>query len=280
MLSLAQASKEQEIGQSKIYELGTFHGDPEALRVVDGIYFAVARRKARTTVPEHAHSNSSFTVLLNGQHHWVSQEGKIKWSLPGIWYYRTPFDSHSHESCPTDIRSLGVQFNPDQFPSLKECERFEVLDHPIGRAIITEMLENLTMKGPDGDHMLLSCFHRLTASFLRYRRPEEDQNLRPWLADARRWLDANRFGNVRLKACAEAVGAHPSHLAREFRNAFGMTVGDYLRDRRLEWAYEQILNDDRKVADIAVAAGFADHAHLSRLFKQRYGVSPSTLRNS
>lgn len=255
-----------------------FHGDVETVRVVDGIWFAITRRKARTTVPEHAHSNSSFTVLLNGQHHWVSEKGKISWSLPGIWYYRQPLDSHAHEACPTAIRSLGVQFHLERFPALVPCRANEVLDHAIGRAIVSEMAENLAVSGPDADHMLLSCFHRLTASFLRYRRMEEDQNLKPWLADARRWLDANRFGEVRLKVCAEAVGAHPSHLAREFRNAFGMTVGTYIRDRRLEWAYDQILNNDRKVADIAVAAGFADHAHLSRLFKQRYGMSPSALR--
>jgi AraC family transcriptional regulator len=271
---------EKEEGQigDRIFELGRFHGEVEAVRVVDGVLFAVTRRKARTSVPEHAHSFASFTVLLSGQHHWVGSGGKIKWSLPGIWYFRNLLDRHSHEACPTDIRSLGVQFGPDIAPAMAKCHGGEVLDHPAGRAVVTEILENLAATGPDADHMLLSSFHRLTASFLRHRRLQEDQSLKPWLADARRWLDSHCFEAVRLKACADAVGAHPSHLAREFRNAFGMTVGDYIRDRRLEWAYEQILNGDRKVADIAVAAGFADHAHLSRLFKERYGVSPSALR--
>ncbi len=248
------------------------------VREVRGVCFAITCREARTIIPEHAHRPASFNVLLSGQHHWVSAEGKIRWSLPGIWYYRAPSESHAHESCATPIRSLGVQFPIEEMPALGKIDSRLVLDHPVGRSLVTEVLEALRCHDPGSEHILYASVHRVAASFLRYGRPVSDQNLRPWLASARQWLDEHWLESVHLTECAAAVGAHPSHLAREFKTAFGMTVGDYIRDRRLEWAYDELGRNDRKVADIAVAAGFSDNAHFSRVFKQRYGKSPSTLR--
>jgi AraC-like DNA-binding protein len=48
----------------------------------------------------------------------------------------------------------------------------------------------------------------------------------------------------------------------------------------LEWAFRRLLATDQKIALIAVEAGFADHAHFCRLFKERYGMSPSEHRNT
>lgn len=262
----------------KVFEFGEHHGDPERSRRVGQVVFALTRRKARTTVPWHSHTPATFIALIGGQHHWVGDDGKIKWSLPGIWYFRPPLLPHTHEACATDIVSLGVQFPIELTPSLAPFTDSLVLDHPIGRTLIDEIVENLYSPDPGSDHALMGAFHRLTASYLRYSRPVVDQNVRQWLAAARQWLDDHFLEPIQLATCANAVGSHPSHLARAFRAAFGQTVGDYIRDRRLEWAFDQLQNNDRKISDIAVAAGFADHAHFSRVFKERYGRRPSDLR--
>lgn len=262
----------------KVFDLGEHHGEPERMRRVGDVVFAITRRKARTTVQEHCHDPATFIALLGGQHHWVSGQGRIKWSLPGIWYFRPPLLPHSHEACPTEIRSLGIQFSLDSAPALQGLDDSLVLDHALGRTIIEDLVQNLSAADKASDHALLGAFHRLVAAYLRHARPVEDQNVRAWLASARRWLDENYLEPVQLTSCAQAVGAHPSHLARAFRAAFGVTVGDYIRDRRLEWAFDQLRSNDRKVSDIAVAAGFADHAHFSRVFKERYGQRPSDLR--
>jgi AraC-like DNA-binding protein len=62
----------------------------------------------------------------------------------------------------------------------------------------------------------------------------------------------------------------------------GVHVAGLIRSRRLERCFED-LGDPRlvstTVAAIGVSNGFPDAAHFSRLFKARYGVSPSSLRN-
>lgn len=262
----------------RVFKTGEYHGRPLHEHRVGPVDFCVTTRERGTTVPLHAHEDASFIVLLNGEHYWIDKGGKIKWSVPGVWYFRPPMHPHTHESCATDIRSLGVHFPASLAPDLQSFDSSIVLDHPSGRAIAEEIAGELKRKGAATDHALLACFYRLITSYVRNARHVEDQNVRQWLAKARKWLDDRSLDPVTLKACAEAVGSHPSHLARAFRAAYGQTVGDYIRDRRLEWAFEQLTKTDSKVSEIAVAAGFADHAHFSRVFKQRYGKSPSDLR--
>jgi AraC-like DNA-binding protein len=47
--------------------------------------------------------------------------------------------------------------------------------------------------------------------------------------------------------------------------------------RRLDWAQGEIVAG-RSLAEIALEAGFADQAHLTRMFKAAYGLSPAKFR--
>jgi len=69
------------------------------------------------------------------------------------------------------------------------------------------------------------------------------------------------------------------HLARAFRTAFGMSVGGYIRERRLQRAAALIRDSNSKLVDIAAAVGFCDQAHFSRAFKTRFGTTPAAFRN-
>ena len=46
---------------------------------------------------------------------------------------------------------------------------------------------------------------------------------------------------------------------------------------RLDWARAK-LRWNRSLADVALTAGFADQAHLSRMFKYAFGVTPARYR--
>jgi AraC family transcriptional regulator len=83
---------------------------------------------------------------------------------------------------------------------------------------------------------------------------------------------------VTLAGVAEAVGVHPSHLARSFRCAYGKTVGEYARALRLDWATAQLALEDATLAEIAVRAGFADQSHFTRAFRRQTGVTPGRYR--
>jgi AraC-like DNA-binding protein len=81
---------------------------------------------------------------------------------------------------------------------------------------------------------------------------------------------------------ARAVGVTPRHLNRAFA-AEQTTVAQYILSRRLERAKAELATpafEGFRVADIAFRWGFASQAHFSRLFRARFGCSPSQVRPS
>jgi AraC family transcriptional regulator len=83
-----------------------------------------------------------------------------------------------------------------------------------------------------------------------------------------------------LQQVATEAGVHPAHLARVFRRHHRCTIGSYLRRLRLDAACRQLVSGERPLADIALAAGFADQSHFSRLFRAATGVTPTHYRRS
>jgi AraC family transcriptional regulator len=77
---------------------------------------------------------------------------------------------------------------------------------------------------------------------------------------------------------ASAVGVHPVHLARSFREAHGASVGEYLRRLRVEFAQREVLRTDAPLSEIALSAGFCDQSHFGRTFKRHTGVTPAQAR--
>ncbi|RWA73288.1 MAG: AraC family transcriptional regulator [Mesorhizobium sp.] len=80
-----------------------------------------------------------------------------------------------------------------------------------------------------------------------------------------------------LARLAAAAGVTRFQVIRDFRRAAGMTPGQYLRDRRIR-AASVMMQTDMPLAEIAVAAGFADQSHLTRVFKTIKGLSPGAWR--
>ncbi|MHA6494001.1 AraC family transcriptional regulator [Pseudomonas borbori] len=93
-------------------------------------------------------------------------------------------------------------------------------------------------------------------------------------------LLASRIANPpSLEELAAAVALSPFHFARVFRRATGMPPHTWLLQRRLEQARSLLKQGCLPVA-VAMQLGFADQSHLSRQFKQAYGVGPATYRKA
>lgn len=81
---------------------------------------------------------------------------------------------------------------------------------------------------------------------------------------------------IEISAVAAAAGVSRATLYRSFDNAGG--VNRYIQDRRLHHARAALRRrQDLKptIADIAWDYGFTSQSHFGRLFRERYGYSPS-----
>jgi AraC family transcriptional regulator len=86
-----------------------------------------------------------------------------------------------------------------------------------------------------------------------------------------------------LNHIAQVAEVHPSHVAREFHRAYGMTIGDYMRKLRVEFVAERLVHphkDTGSLTDMALCAGFSSHAHMASVFKRVTGMTPTEYRRA
>ncbi|MBR5799434.1 MAG: AraC family transcriptional regulator [Lachnospiraceae bacterium] len=80
----------------------------------------------------------------------------------------------------------------------------------------------------------------------------------------------------------EDVAKHVHTSSYEFHRAFsfltGMTVGAYIRSRRLSLAGTEILETDAKITDIAFKYGYETPESFTKAFTRFHGVAPKTAR--
>jgi AraC-like DNA-binding protein len=102
----------------------------------------------------------------------------------------------------------------------------------------------------------------------------------PWaVACAKQMLAARLSEPPSLEELAAAVNLSPFHFARVFRRATGLPPHAWLQQRRLEQA-RALLKGGCSAAGVAAQLGFADQSHLTRQFKQAYGVGPGEYRRA
>lgn len=100
----------------------------------------------------------------------------------------------------------------------------------------------------------------------------------PWLLRTRDYLHAHCLESLRAADLAAQAGVDPVRLARAFRRHFRVSLGEYVRGLRLEWAAAQLDGTEEPLAAIALRAGFADQSHFTRSFTRYAGLSPGRYR--
>ena len=94
------------------------------------------------------------------------------------------------------------------------------------------------------------------------------------------YIEANLGEELSVTMLAEVVGLSPHHFARIFTATFGLPPHRYVLQRRIESAHKMLTMSKKTLAEIAVDLGFCSHAHLTRVFRQFTGVTPSAVRQA
>jgi AraC family transcriptional regulator len=90
-------------------------------------------------------------------------------------------------------------------------------------------------------------------------------------------IDAKLDARLTVETLAHEVGLSVAHFARAFKETLGRAPHQFLLSLRLERARRLLEAPGAELSQIALAAGFADQSHLTRLFKRQYGVTPGAL---
>ncbi len=91
-------------------------------------------------------------------------------------------------------------------------------------------------------------------------------------------IDAGLAEGVTVAGLAGTLGLSEGFFSRAVKAALGVSPQAYLLDRKLARARRLIAEGGEDLSQVALAAGFTSHAHLSAAFKRYLGITPTAFR--
>ena len=98
------------------------------------------------------------------------------------------------------------------------------------------------------------------------------------ISRVREYIDAHIGSRILVSDLSHIAQRSEVHFNRAFKRTFGETPHAYLIRLRLELASRAKLASNAPLTDIALTCGFADQAHLCRLFRRWTGRTPAAWR--
>lgn len=112
---------------------------------------------------------------------------------------------------------------------------------------------------------------------------DSDKNMDSRIVKVKEMIEKTEYlENIRLNEISKEISLSESRTLHLFKEEVGVPFRKYILWKKLKRAILLFANSkDKKVTDIALEAGFSDSAHLSKIIKSSFGLSPTEiLKNS
>jgi AraC family transcriptional regulator len=173
------------------------------------------------------------------------------------------------DRCIADVRLQDVlkSHDPIVTAAVAAIAR-EAQQQPLGSALYVEAVATQLVV-----HLL-----RQYAS-VTFREPSGKGKLSP--AQARRlteYIDDRLHEQLNLETLAVVAGVGVWTFTRHFRASFGLTPHAYIIERRINRAQRLLAQSCLPIKEVASVCGFADQAHMTRVFQTHLHTTPARLR--
>jgi AraC family transcriptional regulator len=257
---------------------GTFYGEIVRNRAVGGFILSESVFGADLRIPPHSHENPFLYFVLRGAST-ERYEQKTRSAEPSTLVFHPAGETHANHWHQGGGRCFHLEITP---PMLARIHPYlPLLDGPADfhGGLPIGVAARLYREFHRDDDVSPLAMEGLALELLAEvaRRPTAVTERTPprWLRQARDLLHARFAGSPSLDEIAAAVGVHPAHLARVFRRHYGCTLGDTIRQLRVDFACREMTAGDTPLIKIALAAGFADQSHFTKTFKSLVGMTPT-----
>lgn len=222
---------------------------------------------------DHAHGSDQLVFVLEGSYaeRWPAGPVRLR---PGSVIFRPAGERHANAFDRGGVLALVVAYRAERNPALSGCRG--PVELPGLLADLRSQVElELRRDDPSSAVALEGLGLLLAARVGRFAAPRE----RPvWLADAMCFIERHHAESIGLSAVAGAVEQHRGTVAAAFRRHVGRSVGETIRAVQVRSAVDRIRRSRASLAEIAVASGFYDQAHMGRVVKRLTGWTPGDIR--
>ena len=234
-----------------------------------------------TELPKHSHDDPTLCYVLRGRFtEYVA--GKAVDCLSDSLKITPAGEMHSNRFAADETHGLRIDVDRGRFTDSRSIQ--QLLDERVHMSgahaggIVNRLLAELDAGDESAAIAVEGLLLELLAALARDAVPATGTVIQPWLREADEIIRELYASQIALSGVARAVGVAPATLARSYRSAFRLTVGERIRQLRMERAVRDLLESEEPLSSVALRAGFYDQSHFTNLFRRRFGVTPAQYR--
>lgn len=228
---------------------------------------------------KHAHATHTVSIVLAGSlRERVGQKEEIVGALSVV--VKPAGTEHHDEFGPEPVRLLRITLDPetegvcDRFARQLTAWRWDLnAAAPPFLRLLRQLRRTRDASNAETQTAAMDALAAVGSSF----QPPVPGQPPLWLRRVRDQLDDDTRPPV--AALAREADVHPVYLARQFRRWYGSSISGYVQRRRAQRAAAAIVRRARTISAASHDAGFADHAHMCRVFKHVTGLTPGSFRS-
>ena len=228
-------------------------------------------------LPTHIHSQAYFSFVLQGNYQEIYRRSERD-CQPFALIFHSEGESHANRFYDSGGRCFNIEIG-SQWTERIKLDVLAELESASVKSLARRIYQEFNRFDNFSHLMIEGLFLEMSAEILR-RREIRREVIQPWLKRAREILHEQFSENLTIGELAQEVSVHPVHLARSFRQKFHCTVGDYVRNLRVEFACRELSDSNKALAEIAYLAGFSSQSHFTTAFKRLTGATPSEFRKN
>jgi AraC family transcriptional regulator len=258
---------------------GQWYGRIERTQSIGGVRLSIVRHDRANAIGLHEHELSYFLMPFAGGYRETHDGVTIEYEPFSIGFHPAKF-MHSDEILGPE-RFFSIELESSWQARIGKhfdvsAWRFE-LQHGEAVWLAVSLLQRFLAEGLDDGFEIDAVVSEMLGIALRL--VDRDRSQRAWVGEVKALLRERYMDRISLEDLGKRVGIHPASLARGFRIDEGVTAGEYLNRVRIQQACRQMSHAGATLAEIAVACGFADQSHLTRVFKSVTGSPPGAFRD-
>ena len=262
---------------------GSYYGETLRSRKVASFELSERVYSPGYQTPKHTHKQALFCFVMQGAYT-ETYGSKTRECKASTLLFHPPEELHAERFHEAGGRSFIIEIAPNWLTQVREHltiaesssdfhgGAFELLGQKLYREFAhTDGASPLIIEG---------LMMEMLGETMRHSAVKQCHHSPRWLEQAKELLHARFTENLTLADVAQNVSIHPVHLAQTFHKTYQCTVGDYVRQLRIEYACHELATSAKPIVEIALAAGFCDQSHFTRTFKRIIGAPPSQYRES
>lgn len=264
---------------------GCFYGEVLRRRSLSGFVLVETRYAPGQKLSRHSHEHACFCFVLQGG--FIENDGKRERSCQASsLIYRPSDETHLNHFQSAGGRCFNIAIEPRWLERVRQFSASPEISIHCRGGLLALLAMRLYREFQQMDEVSSLVIEGLALEMFgvksrHYSAPErlERRTAAPrWVLQARELIQARFSESLTLAGVAARVGVHPVHLARVFRRHYRCTIGEYVRQVRIEFASRELSVSDAPLAEVAAATGFSDQSHFSRTFKRLTGQTPAEFR--